>query len=56
MKMPSKQIDEDITFNNIKTDVLKEEVEESQIVSTANYDAEIYDKTTDFKSIGVFRY
>jgi hypothetical protein len=52
--------DNDIIFNNIKSEPTnKQEVkpeesnEETQIVSTANYDAEIYDTSTDFKSIGV---
>ena len=41
---------EDISFNKITT---RNKNDPEPIISTANYDADIYDTTTDFKSLGV---
>ena len=41
---------DDITFNTITK---RKKSDPEPIVSNANYEAEIYDTTTDFKSLGV---
>jgi hypothetical protein len=41
---------EDISFNKITN---KNKNDPDPIISTANYDADIYDTSCDFKSLGV---
>jgi hypothetical protein len=52
--------EDDIVFNTVKEPVdnddkqkIAQEDGEANITSNANYDAEIYDTSSDFKSIGV---
>jgi hypothetical protein len=46
--------EDDIIFNKVNVEKkITEQPKEEEIVSSANYDADIYDTSTDFKSIGV---
>jgi hypothetical protein len=44
---------DDITFNKMTN---RKKSDPEHIVSNANYESEIYDTTTDFKSLGVIYY
>jgi hypothetical protein len=57
-KQTKNEPQDDIQFNNLVTEIAPEtetitENPLEETISKANYDADIYDKSTDFKSIGV---